>query len=394
MAILSLLMKRCVFILLQIFSFCYISTANVGQTDIGTVIAHRAKESQKYIGSPSICILPDGAYIASHDEFGPKSSEYQSAQTFIYKSEDKGVTWDRISRIDGQFWSNLFVMNGDLYIMGTNKHHGNFIIRKSSDGGKTWTIPYDNKTGLILEGEYHTAPVPVLIHKGRIWRALEYATSKTTKWGDRYSPMVISASIKSDLLDRDSWTVSNHLMRECFDADDNIRAFLEGNIVLSSSGDLVNLLRVNTYSPSDEVAAVVRVDRSGKRVSFNGEYINMPGAAKKFSVRFDGGTSKYLSIVSYDDGSHPDMLSSKIRNNLVLISSDDMLEWTIEKQLLYNSDVVHYGYQYVDWLIDGEDIIFVCRTASEDKDGMAKNNHDANYLTFHRIKNYKQLLHN
>ena len=68
--------------------------------------------------------------------------------------------------------------------MGANKHHGNFIIRKSTDGGKTWTIPYDKTHGLILEGEYHTAPVPVLIHKGRIWRGVEYATAKSTKWGD------------------------------------------------------------------------------------------------------------------------------------------------------------------------------------------------------------------
>jgi hypothetical protein len=52
---------------------------------------------------------------------------------------------------------------------------------------------------------------------------------------------------------------------------------------------------------------------------------------------------------------------------------------------------VKHGFQYVDWLIDGDDIIAACRAAYDDGMGGAHNYHDANYLTFHRIANFRRL---
>jgi hypothetical protein len=43
----------------------------------------------------------------------------------------------------------------------------------------------------------------------------------------------------------------------------------------------------------------------------------------------------------------------------------------------------------VDWLCDGDNIIAVCRTAYDDGQGGAHNFHDANYLTFHRVENFR-----
>jgi len=39
----------------------------------GIVVAYSPASSGKYIGSPSIAIMPNGDYVASHDFFGPKS---------------------------------------------------------------------------------------------------------------------------------------------------------------------------------------------------------------------------------------------------------------------------------------------------------------------------------
>ncbi|MDO4756368.1 MAG: exo-alpha-sialidase, partial [Parabacteroides sp.] len=126
------------------------------QTPPGIIVSYVPAATGKYIGSPGLCILPDGSYLASHDEFGPKTSEFRSAQTHIFRSTDQGASWKKIAQIDGQFWSNLFVHKGVPYIMGTHKHHGNVIIRRSDDGGYTWTNPYQADRGLILDGEYHT----------------------------------------------------------------------------------------------------------------------------------------------------------------------------------------------------------------------------------------------
>jgi hypothetical protein len=40
----------------------------------GVVVDHIPASEKIYIGSPGICILPDGSYVASHDLFGPAST--------------------------------------------------------------------------------------------------------------------------------------------------------------------------------------------------------------------------------------------------------------------------------------------------------------------------------
>ena len=162
----------------------------------GTVIHHSPASSGLYIGSPSIAVLPDGVLVASHDEFGPKSAEHLSATTRVYSSVDDGEHWQPMAKIEGQFWSTLFVHDGGLYLIGTNRHHGNMIIRRSLDGGRTWTEPRDASTGLLAEGEYHCAPQPVIVHGGRIWRAFEDAGGGKA-WGERYRPLMASAPVAS-----------------------------------------------------------------------------------------------------------------------------------------------------------------------------------------------------
>jgi hypothetical protein len=53
-----------------------------------------------------------------------------------------------------------------------------------------------------------------------------------------------------------------------------------------------------------------------------------------------------------------------------------------------------HGFQYADWQFDGDDIIAVVRTAFDDGEGGAHTYHDANFLTFHRWKNFRELSSN
>jgi hypothetical protein len=359
----------------------------------GVVVDHIPATNETYIGSPSICILPNGDYIASHDYFGPKTTEHTKALTSVFRSNDRGKSWGKISDINGQFWSNLFVHNNKLYIMGTDKHHGNFIIRRSGDGGVTWSEPADGKTGLLLEGEYHTAPMPMIIYNGRIWRALENAKSTTTNWGVRYSAMVISAPVKSDLLDASNWRKTNFLSYDSTYLEGNFGGWLEGNAVLTPDGSIEDILRVATSEKGRDIAAVVNISNDGTIASFDPStgFIDFIGGARKFSIRFDKKTRRYWTICNMITREFVDLPAGSVRNTLVLKSSPDLKNWTVHEVLLNHPDVKKHGFQYIDWQFEGKDIVFLSRTAFDDQYGGAHNYHDANFLTFHRIRNYSKL---
>ncbi|HOH29852.1 MAG TPA: exo-alpha-sialidase, partial [Candidatus Hydrogenedentes bacterium] len=80
-----------------------------------------------------------------------------------------------------------------------------------------------------------------------------------------------------------------------------------------------------------------------------------------------------------------------VRNTLALVSSPDLRHWETRCVVLYHKDTKAHGFQYVDWRFEGEDIIAVCRTAHDDGIGGARNNHDANFMTFHRVQNFRTL---
>lgn len=370
----------------------YTTTQAQSQKVPGVVVNHIPAHSKTYIGSPSICILPNGDYVASHDHFGPESTEHERALTAVYKSTNKGRSWEKISEIDGQFWSNLFVHQNNLYIMGTWKHHGNFIIRRSQDGGKTWSKPTDGKNGLLLEGEYHTAPMPVIRHNGRLWRAIENAQSDTEAWGRRYSAMVISAPVDADLLDAKNWTATNSLQYDSTYLDGKFNGWLEGNAVVTPNGRLVDILRVATSEKGRDLAAVVNISNDGKKATFNPStgFMDFVGGARKFSIRYDEKSKRYWTLANMVKEEFSHLSAASVRNTLVLKSSPDLKNWTVHKILLEHPDVEKHGFQYIDWQFDRRHIIFLSRTAYDDEFGGAHNFHDANYLTFHRIKNFRR----
>jgi len=59
--------------------------------------------------------------------------------------------------------------------------------------------------------------------------------------------------------------------------------------------------------------------------------------------------------------------------------------------LVLNEETKKHGYQYPDWQFEGDDIIAVVRTSHDDGIGGAHNFHDANYMTFHRIRGFREL---
>lgn len=356
----------------------------------GVVINHSPASSGRYIGSPSLAILPDGRYVASHDFFGPRSGEGNSGVTLVFASSDRGKSWRKVAKVTPLFWAKLFVHRGDLYALGTTRGCSDLTIRRSRDGGQTWTTPGGPATGLLAKGLYHCAPCPVLVHGGRIWRSVEENSPSLLRRRD-FRAMVLSAPVDADLLNAASWTLTAPLVPDYTWLDGRFREWLEGNVALTPDGQVVNILRVDT--PEGGRAAMVRISKDGRAASFDParDFIRFPGGAKKFAIHYDPATRRYWSLANYvrprDAGK---TRAASICNTLALTSSPDLRTWTVHEVILEHPDVAKVAFQYVDWEFDGPDIAAVSRTAYDDGLGGARRAHDANYLTFHRIKAFRE----
>lgn len=361
----------------------------------GVVIDHSAAKTGRFIaGSPSIAILEDGTYIAKGDDYGPAVGASELVR--IYRSTDKGATWKEIGEIEGLTWASLFLHRGALYMMGTSAGHGlgHVVIVRSTDGGMTWTKPSDQENGLIFPDlSYHTAPVPVVVHGGRIWRTMEDEKGPG-KWGTNFRAFLLSAPEDADLLKASSWTMSDTLGYDPARLGGNFKGWLEGNTTIGPGGTPVNVLRVS-LSSGGATAALIHYDEEGKTSRFDAaeDFIRFPGGSTKFHILFDPRSNLYWALSNAVPEKHdsPSYGQSMIRNTLVLMTSGDLRSWDIRKTVLYHPDISKHGFQYPAFVFEGEDMIFVSRTAYDDGVGGAYRQHDTNYFTFHRIRDFRKL---
>lgn len=374
-----------ILLIITVLSNIYFGTAqNYDFSKVpGVVIAHYPASSKIFLGAPAICILENGDYLASHQYFGPGSSENTSD---VYGSTDKGKTWKKKATVAGQFWSSLFLHDGKVYLIGTSEQFGSIVIRVSNDRGATWSSPQTPETGLLRGGsQYHCAPTPVLVHKGRIWRAFEQRDP--AKGGsENVFAFLLSAPANSDLLKAENWTASEMLR-----ADRAISGWFEGNAVASPTGEMLNILRLNERSA--EYAAIIHVSDDGRLASFNAEkdIIKFPGGCKKFVIRFDEKSQRYWTLSNWVPEEFKYYNVERARNTLALSSSPDLRNWTVHSIILQDNNPEKSGFQYADWLVEDEDIIFVSRTAYFDGADFADNQHNSNFITFHRVPGFRKL---
>lgn len=347
----------------------------------GTVVdyLHRDDETLaergRFIGSPSIARLEEGALVASHDLFGPGPQNY----TRIFRSDDGGKNWRWLTDIVPAFWGKLFVHRGALYLLATRTEYGDLLLYRSQDGGVSWTEP-----AIVASGAYHKAPVPVIEHNGRLWTCVEVQMGA---WPSGFQAVACSVPAMSDLMEGDNWSVGLPLpydpawLPAGWAVDRRDQGYLEGNVIVAPDGRLLNVLRYNTV-PHFGKAVVLEINQNDLSLEFDG-VIDFPGGMSKFNILWHPRTARYWSLVNRV--TIPD--KPGMRSVLSLASSRDLFHWVIHHDILRDDSpwaVQYTGFQYVDWLFDGDDILAVCRMAWNG----ARNFHDANYLTFHRITGF------
>lgn len=340
--------------------------------------------SGQYLCSPSLIRHPDGYLLASMDVF--KGGAPQDL-TLIYRSDDDGASWHYVSELFPCFWGKMFIHKGSLYMLSVNTEYGDLLIGRSDDGGVTFGMPVVLLRGSsgFKEKGVHKNPQPVLSYGGRLWTTLEWGS-----WGSgSHAAMCASIDENADLLDPANWHFTppvpyNPAWKGT--AEGNSAGCIEGGMVAAPDGELYNIMRYQMYGcrPAYGRAVVMKVVGIDEPLAFE-KVIPFPGNHAKFEIHKDPVTGKYLSLVSYLCEEHPDG-----RNWLAMIASDDLEHW--EKVLdifdYRNEPAGDIGFQYVDFMIEGDDILSLTRTAWNG----AANFHDANYSLFTRIRAFRNYL--
>lgn len=339
--------------------------------------------------SPSILRLKSGKLLVSMDVYQHLRAQNLSK---IFASCDDGATWHYQTDLFPCFWGKLFEHKDALYMLGFTTEYGNLIVGKSVDEGKTWSKPVMlfPGSGNRYCGGPHRAPLNIMEHNGRLWAAVDFGTWE--KAG--HMSGVLSISVDADLMEPENWVMSEFLPYDPSwegAAVGESKGCLEGNLLLLPDGRFCNLLRyqIQNCVPNRDRAVLLTIDpeEPEKKLTFY-KVIDFMGSLTKFSVTFDAVSGRYIALVNRVIDEKKPMA----RNVLSLVVSEDAEHWEFVRDVVdcsaYENATEKIGMQYPDLIIDGEDLLWVQRTAMNN----AANFHDSNYITFHRMRGFRRYI--
>lgn len=355
----------------------------------GTVVNYLHPEDGAYafsgscLCSPSLLVHPDGYYLASMDVYEAGAPQ---DLTLIFRSDDRGRSWRYVSELMPCFWGKLFLHGGRVYMLACSTEYGDLLIGRSEDGGRTFCAP-----AALLRGSggkrgcpgVHKNPQPAVAHSGRIWSTLEWGN---WSYGENcHCAMVMSFGEDDDPMDPGSWRFSEPLKYDPSwrgTAPDGKAGMLEGALCVAPDGGLRSYMRYQT-DQKKILSFRVRTDGPDLPLEYLGA-VDFPGNLSKFMIKYDEPSGRYYSVVCRRIDA-----PATNRNLLSLITSKDLAVWETAADLIdrRNDDPDKVGFQYADFEFDGDDLIYLCRTAMNG----ARSFHDSNYCTFHRLKNFRDV---
>ena len=358
---------------------------------VGTVVNYLHPDDEayafsgRYLCSPSLVRHPDGYLLSSMDVF---AGDHPQNLTLIFRSDDEGESWHYVSELMPCFWGKMFIHRGELYMLSCDTEYGDLQIGKSIDGGKSFSAPVTLLRGANGKNGtpgVHKNPQNVVHYNGRIYETLEWGTWENKDY--RFAAIVMSCDENDDLLVPENWhfTEPRTFDRFCPELDalplDSVH--IEGTLAVSPDGRLLNVMRFHGLYHK---VLVYEVDLEDPDAMLRFSHLaDFPANFTKFMIKRDDKTGYYYSIGTRVYSPE----KTGVRNLLSLLRSRDLMSWEIVYDILdyRNIDDKHIGFQYVDFEIEENDIIFLCRTSFNG----ANNYHDSNYQTFHRIKDFRNM---
>jgi len=361
-----------------------------------SVVARSEDPQHVFLGTPAIARLPSGRYVVTYDRF-----RNDCEGCVVVASDDGGRTWTEQARIALQ-WASPLVIDKALFLIGNNQRQDarDIAIARSDDGGQTWS-----PVRVLFRGRYTGAATSVLVRGGRVWRAFETCPPGNGNW----KSVVVAGELNKDLLDPKSWRISNQVaypgtpptLTQGLFNDPRIKkandGWLEGNVI-ERNGRLLVLPRVRMqFEATANMTAILEVanDADGLALRFL-QFYPMPGGQNKFHILRDPQAGLYWTSVTRVTDSFRDVepllamgfkgTGGNERRIQVLMYSADALNWFDAGFVAFSPNLLE-AFSYAWLLIDGDDLVVMCRTS---QGGL--NNHDTNLITLHRIRDFRHLV--
>jgi hypothetical protein len=387
--------------------------------------------------TPSILALPNGRLLAANERGG---AAYNSGENFtrLYYSDDHGLSW-KLSATAKIWHGRLFSAGKSIYYLG---HRGDLQIMRSDDNGSTWSPQIQ----LTQDHAWHQSACNVIHANGNIYLVMELVTQIPFQGWASFAPILMRAKETDDLTQSASWSYSNGIAMqnaipgfkdnnpqlEYFGVpfypmtypvineiapgrsmwpmgwgETNIAQIKDPNHYwFDPTGKTFHLL-MRTQTGTTNYAALLKITEkpdgsmqpsfqlapSGKKLVF----IQLPGGHLRFHLLHDPKSNLFwlLSNQGTDSLTRPDKLPPERfdlaynqRQRLVLHFSKNLLDWCFAGVVaIAESDRASRHYASMD--IDGDDLVILSRSG----DANAKNAHEGNLITFHRIKNFRDLIY-
>ncbi|CAG7652210.1 sialidase family protein [Paenibacillus allorhizosphaerae] len=394
-----------------------------------------------YCYSPAIIVLPGGRIVATIDLGGkgivnldgPKGSRNgYIVQGKVFVSDDGGSSWRHTA--DFPFLhARPFLAGGALYVLG---HCVNIMIMRSDDGGETWSEP----VLLTEEGDWHQAPCNVHYTEENVYLVMEnIVPNDLAIWPvSCMEPVLMRARLDADLMKAESWTYASKLSaRDAFPSEaldyfgvpfftetphhragqvncapigwleTNVVQFTDPNHYWHDPEGKTFYLWARAHTGGTGYAAIAKVVEnpdgtmttmlatapSGKRAVF----VPCPGGQMKFHILYDEPSKLYwlLSSQSTDSMTRkeklpPDRfdLPNNERHRLQLHYSRNCIDWCFAGIVSIGA-TARESRHYASMAIDGDDLYVLSRSG----DHRARDAHNGNLITFHKIRNFRSLLY-
>jgi hypothetical protein len=416
-----------------------------GQLAPDPVIVYESPQPKKYYPrSPAIYRLESGRLVITMEyNLGGVRHVPDLARTdgkphrgLVFLSDDGGKTV-RQAATNPLIQARAFEAGKRLYLLG---HQGPLGIMYSEDQGETWS-----KVAWLsdMDDTWHQAPCNVRIAHGRVYLVMEKTVEPAiTPWPvHRLAPVVMAAPLEADLTKRESWTFSNivtytDMVKAVGEINGigmpfyipgptipnkpgmasrpmGIPGWLETHIVTfpdpdhlwHDPNDRTMYLYARAHTGTTNYAclskAVEAEDGSitvGSATAPSGEpllYLRLPGGHLKFYLLYDEESRLYwlASNQSTDSMTRPERLPDSRyalpdneRHRLVLHFSKNAVDWCFAGVIDQTNDP-RQARSYPSMCMDGDDLVVVARSGNE----RAKNAHDGNMVTLHRIKDFRKL---